>query len=401
MPLTELPIKSIEIGDRRALGDITELANSIKTIGLINPITVTHDHKLVCGHHRLKACESLGFELIPAQVLTMSDVEARIAEIDENLIRNELTVLEQSKQLAERKSLYLEMHPETAAGGDRKSDCAKNQNENISFCSDAASKTGKSKRTIEMKTRIGESLHDIEEDIIEAGLDDNQTELTELARINEKEPEKAKEVLAVIKNGDAKNVKSAVRKLSIDQQKKQIEEGNVQAPTGLYDVISIDPPWKYEQGEKNSYDSNGRRVANPYPEMTLDEIKALNIPAKDDCVMWLWTTQKYLRDSFDLLDHWGFDHKATMVWDKDQIGMGHWLRMQCEFCILAIKGKPVWSNTEVRDIIRERRREHSRKPESFYSVVDKICVGRKLDFFSREKREGWDNFGNDNELFNR
>ena len=74
--------------------------------------------------------------------------------------------------------------------------------------------------------------------------------------------------------------------------------------------------------------------------------------------------------------------------------MGNWLRMQCEFCLLGIKGKPTYQNTKYRDIIIEKGREHSRKPERFYDMVNDICIGSKIDYFSREKREGWYSYGN-------
>jgi N6-adenosine-specific RNA methylase IME4 len=104
-------------------------------------------------------------------------------------------------------------------------------------------------------------------------------------------------------------------------------------------------------------------------------------------------------DAKALMDSWGFTYKATIVWDKERLGMGAWLRMQCEFCIVGIKGKPAWNNTKWRDIIRESRREHSRKPEAFYEMVEDITIGRRLDFFSREARNGWEAFGNDTSKF--
>ena len=403
--MQEIKISEIEIGlNRRTVGNVSELASSIKELGLLNPITITKDNKLIAGHHRIKAFEYLGLDTIPVRVIDCTALQAELAEIDENLIRNELSVLQQGIQLSRRKAIYLELYPETkhgAQGGGNKGIGTKEKTENgtVPFSVDTANKTGQTKRTVEIKTKIG-TLASIQDEIVEAGLDNSQKDLTELAKIKQKAPEQIPEVLAAIKSGVAKNVKSAVRQISINSQKEAIEKGNVESPTGLFDVISIDPPWKYETGESSSYDGEGRRVANPYPEMTLEQIRGLDIPVKDDAVMWLWTTQKYLNESFGLLESWGFEHKATMVWDKEKIGMGHWLRMQCEFCLLAVKGKPVWSNTGVRDILREKRREHSRKPEGFYTIVEDICVGRKLDFFSRESRNGWDNFGNDKELFN-
>ena len=161
------------------------------------------------------------------------------------------------------------------------------------------------------------------------------------------------------------------------------------APDGLFDVIVIDPPWNYG----GNYNPDGRRVSSPYPEMALDELKELAIPSSDDCVLWLWTTHKFIWDAKFLLEHWGFDYKAILTWDKDKMGMGSWLRMQCEFCLMGVKGKPILLRNDVRDIINEPRRQHSRKPDSFYNIVETLTIGRKLDYFSREPKEGWEGYG--------
>lgn len=257
-----LPIESIKIGSRRSLGDITELANSIKTIGLLNPITVTKDFKLIAGHHRLKACISLGYDSITVKVLDLTDVEAKIAEIDENLIRNELTAFEQSKQLAERKALYLELYPETKQGGDRGNQHTggkERQNVIVTFCQDTAKKTGKSKSTIEKKTRIGESLAGLEDDIVEAGIDDSQADLTELAKLKEKAPDKVKEVISHIKSGKAKTVKAAIVNIESDKKTQAIStdisenkpeiycchyrELFIKVPDKSVDLLITDPPY--------------------------------------------------------------------------------------------------------------------------------------------------------------
>jgi N6-adenosine-specific RNA methylase IME4 len=198
-----------------------------------------------------------------------------------------------------------------------------------------------------------------------------------------------------------KEEKKAARIEVIEKQIEYIEQGKLPELEGLFDVVSIDPPWPYEGENKQitSYDSVGRRVANPYPEMSIDDIKKIKLPIMDDSIIFLWTTHKFLPDAFDILKGWGMTYKATLVWNKEKIGMGAWFRMQCEFCLLSIKGKPYWENTAFRDIINEPRREHSRKPDSFFEMVEKITLGRKLEYFSREKREGWQSFGNDTEKF--
>ena len=190
-------------------------------------------------------------------------------------------------------------------------------------------------------------------------------------------------------------IKQEKRKESIQKQVETIEKG-IEAPTGKFDVIAIDPPWNYG----TQFNASGRRVANPYPEMTQEELKKLELPANENCVLFLWTTHKFIWDAKELLDTWGFEYRSMFVWDKQKIGMGNLVRMQCEFCLMGIKGNPVFRDAHnIRDIFGEPRREHSRKPEAFYDMVNSLCVGRKLDYFSREHRDEWCSYGNDTEKF--
>jgi N6-adenosine-specific RNA methylase IME4 len=192
-----------------------------------------------------------------------------------------------------------------------------------------------------------------------------------------------------------KEIKKERRKKEIEKQKKEIQNSDPLKIAGLYDVIVLDPPWNYGR----EYDPEGSRVANPYPEMTQSELLLMDVPAKENCIMWLWTTHQFIWDAKELLSKWSFEYKALLTWNKEKIGMGHWLRMQCEFCLLAVKGKPIWDNTKYRDIINEPRREHSRKPEQFYEMVEEICYGNKVEFFAREARDGWSSLGNDTNKF--
>jgi N6-adenosine-specific RNA methylase IME4/ParB-like chromosome segregation protein Spo0J len=211
-----------------------------------------------------------------------------------------------------------------------------------------------------------------------------------------------REILEAAKQirADKAEVKKAERIAEVTRQMQEIAVSTPRAPAGLFHVICIDPPWPYDDGNSAStYDPNGRRAANPYPEMTLEQIAALDIPAASDCVLWLWTTHKFMRHSFALLDGWGFEDKAVLTWAKDRMGLGRWLRSQSEFCIMAVKGSPVINLTNQTTILHGPLREHSRKPDEFYAMVESLCVGRKLDFFSREPRPGWEQFGNDQAKF--
>lgn len=221
--------------------------------------------------------------------------------------------------------------------------------------------------------------------------------VSEAKKIAEESPELFKQ----IKSGEKtiqeikKEQKTEQRRTDIEQQKKDIEESNFKQPDGLFDVIAIDPPWAYGR----EYDPETSRVANPYPEMPQSELLKIELPVKNDAVLFLWTTHAFIFDAKELMDKWGFTYKACMVWNKEKIGMGAWLRMQCEFCLVGIKGKPFWNNTTYRDIISSPRREHSRKPDEFFDMVANITAGRRLEYFSREKRDGWEIFGNDTNKF--
>ena len=213
--------------------------------------------------------------------------------------------------------------------------------------------------------------------------DDVQHELLDAVRSEEK--------------GTPKNLKAAKRKYEIAAQRAAIAVGTAKIPEGVFEVIAIDPPWPY--GTADQYDSEGFRGGTPYPEMSLDELAALELPAAKDCVLWLWTTHRFMRHAFHLLDAWGFEEKVILTWVKDRMGTGRWLRSQSEFVILAVRGKPQVDLTNQTTVLHAPMRQHSRKPDEFYEMVESLCIGRRLDFFSRERRKGWEQMGNDPDMF--
>ena len=138
--------------------------------------------------------------------------------------------------------------------------------------------------------------------------------------------------------------------------------------------------------------------------MTQGQIAALPVPtlAAEDCVLWLWTTNAFMDDALALVAEWGFTQKTILTWDKQKLGLGDWLRNVTEHCILAVRGKPVVTLTNQTTLISEARREHSRKPEAFYSLVESLCPapeGGRLEMFAREPRKGWIAWGAETEKF--
>jgi len=172
------------------------------------------------------------------------------------------------------------------------------------------------------------------------------------------------------------------------EEKKQTNSTII--PEGLFSVIVIDPPWNYGR-EYNAYSS---RVASPYPEMDVEQIMVMDIPAADDCMLWLWTTNKFMHDAYHILEAWAFEPKTILTWYKERTGVGHWLRGDTEHCVLAVKGKPIITHTAQSSFLGAKAGEHSEKPEEFYGLVESLCPGKKLEMFARKEREGWCSHGN-------
>jgi len=187
-------------------------------------------------------------------------------------------------------------------------------------------------------------------------------------------------------------VAGAYRRLTVLKQAKELEATAPELPAGPFQVVVADPPWQYETG--NSL---------PYPTMPLEDIKAMPIReiADENATLWLWTTNTHLPVAFDVVAAWGFEYKTLLTWVKDRMGTGEWLRGQTEHCLLGARGKPVFLHGSDGTTLEAARREHSRKPEEFYALVERICPGSRVELFSRQQREGWQAFGDQVALFGR
>ncbi len=162
--MNEIEIDRVIVRDRkRQAGNLDSLKDSIREIGLMQPITVTADLVLIAGFHRLTACKELGWDTIPAIIVELDGLQAELAEIDENLIRNELTMLERATWQNRRKEIYETLHPEVKHGGDRKSHEAKssgqvghlNERNPETYTENAAKAQGVSERNVRRDTLRG------------------------------------------------------------------------------------------------------------------------------------------------------------------------------------------------------------------------------------------------------
>ena len=374
-----------------------KLEESILAEGIREPLVIWNGI-LLDGHHRHKIAQEHGIEYKIVEVNLPDKEAAKEWIITNQLGRRNLTPQEASYY---RGKLYESRKLKRGENRDPKGKFFTSGN----VADDIGKQYGVTDRTIKNDAQFSAAVDKI---AAEVGEEAKNAILTGKVNIPKKDVEKiieikykAPELIKPIIDGEKtiveveKEIKINERNKELKEQEDRIKEIDYEPLNKKYDVIVVDPPWPY--GTK--YDPYGRRAANPYPEMSLDEIKAIKLPAADDCVLWLWTTHKFMRYAFDIVDTWGFRDVAILTWVKDRIGLGSWLRSQTEFCIMAIKGSPMINLSNQSTVIYGKLREHSRKPDEFYEMVNGLCIGRKLDYFSREQREGWEQYGNDTGRF--
>ena len=187
----------------------------------------------------------------------------------------------------------------------------------------------------------------------------------------------------------------SVRELREEIRRDKVEKSFSELPSGKYRVFYADPPWEYG----NSMPSYFTEQADHYQLMSLDEICSLDIKSltEDDAVLFLWVTSPILRDSFKVVDAWGFNYKTSFIWDKVKHNMGHYNSVRHEILLVCTKGACTPDNIKLYDSVQSiERTEHSSKPEIFRNIIDTLYThGRRIELFARNKAEGWDVFGNE------
>jgi N6-adenosine-specific RNA methylase IME4/ParB-like chromosome segregation protein Spo0J len=355
-------IDQIQIGFRyrKDLGDLPSLADSISEVGLLHPVVVTLEGRLIAGQRRLEACRSLGWTEIPVTIVDL--LQAARGEAHENFVRKDLLPSEivalkraieplERREARQRQGVRADLcHPATVA------ECQ-----------------GPSRDKIARYLGVGRTTIDRAEAVVDAAEEDPE----EYGYLVEQMDRSGK-------------VAGAFRRLEVLKQAKELDAAAPELPTGPFQVIVADPPWRYESG--NSL---------PYPTMDIEEIKAMPVAeiADDNAILWLWTTNAHLRVAFDVVAAWGFEYRSLLTWVKDRMGTGEWLRGQTEHCMLAIRGRPVFLNGSHATVLEAARREHSRKPEEFDALVEATSPGGKLELFCRQMRTGWKAYGNATDCF--
>lgn len=172
---------------------------------------------------------------------------------------------------------------------------------------------------------------------------------------------------------------------------------------GPFDIIIADPPWKFTS---NSKDNPGKNAMAHYDCMPREEIDALPVAeiAAKDALLLLWVTVPFLDQGLLTAKAWGFKYVSEIMWVKDRIGTGFWVRNRHEVVLVCKRGKfPCPKPAPFPDsVIQGQQREHSRKPDRLHEMVDECpdWAGlNKLEMFARETRPGWTVWGNQTSRF--
>ncbi len=333
------------------------LEADIKKRGVLVPVEVDEKGNILDGHNRVEIANRHGLKYKTITRCFKTEEEKREHIIKLNLCRRHLDPWQWGqafKKLLEVKGV------KTGQG-------ARNDKATCESVSQVAAELGVERRTAYNRMRQADQYDELEPGEREKV---DRHESTPAKALKERKHKERNELAEEIRN----------------------QPPPVKKPGVKYEVIVVDPPWHYDKRK----DDTTHRARTQYPSMTTEDICewGKDLPVEKDCILWLWTTNAFMKDAFTVLGAWGFAEKTILTWVKNKMGVGDWLRGKTEHCILAIRGKPLLRLTNQTTALEADVRAHSQKPDEFFDMVDALCPSRnRAEYFQREPREGWHGFG--------
>jgi N6-adenosine-specific RNA methylase IME4 len=174
-------------------------------------------------------------------------------------------------------------------------------------------------------------------------------------------------------------------------------------------TVLADPPWQF-QNRTGKMAPEHKRLQR-YPTMSLQEIKDLPVEAivEDTAHLYLWVPNALLAEGMQVMEHWGFTYKTNIIWYKvrkdggpDRRGVGFYFRNVTEIILFGVRGKnarTLQPGRSQENIISSRKREHSRKPDEQYELIEACSSGPRIELFARGPRKGWLAWGNQAEEY--
>lgn len=442
--VTEVPVHLVHANPHaRAVdrGHVDWLAGSVAEIGLLEPImarSLGGAYEVMAGLHRVEAFRKLGRETIPAIIREADDLLAELVLIDENLCRHDLSPAERAIAVKRRKAIYLQLHPETAAGRSQAIGMngtlgrGRQVGDDVAverFTQATAEVTGVGERTIQRDAARGKKLgEDVLKKVVGTSLDQGD-ELDALAKLSER---KRDELIALAVSGKPVTAKTAVkgevRAAREVELAKKIAAGNLALPDKRYGILLVDWPRKpWAWSEKTGFD---RAPDNHYVTQTfrwaIDELAPMiRKLAAPDAMVWMWTTAASLIDDIEIMAEAGFcalrprgrdglllcdekgdplaasspgggSYRSHQVWDKERRGMGRWFIELHELVLAGVQGNipcPA-PGTQGLSLFTARRGEPSVKPDFVADEIDRLWPHLpKIELFARRARPGWDRWG--------
>jgi N6-adenosine-specific RNA methylase IME4 len=364
--------------------EFDELVADIREHGLHEPIVVFED-RVLDGRNRLRACEAAGVEPI-FTVYQGDDPVAYVISL--NLRRRHLN---ESQRALVAAKLAILGHGVRQSG---KFAAVPTQGE-------AAALLNISERSVRSAREVQEHgapelVHAVERGAVSVSA------AADVATLSAQEQREIvargeREILRAAQ--DIRARKAAIRRVERIERLAATCNHNTPFPSDRrYAVLYADPPWHFEVYNEES--GVERAAGNQYSTMSLDEICALPVLnlASPDAALFMWTTVPHLCESFDVLAAWGFEYKTNIVWVKDKIGLGYFVRNQHELLLVATRGdmpSPSPANRPP-SVIHAPRREHSRKPDEAYELIEQMYPELpKIELFARQARAGWAAWGNE------
>jgi len=323
--------------------------------GCLVPVELDEDGQVLDGAHRIRACSDLGIKPPTITRRGLSEDEKRAHAIALNLQRRQL-------DREQRADLHRKLR-----------------------------EAGKSLREIAEVSGVHPST--VADDVRGVG---NPTPETITGRDGKSYPAKKVKPAPVLDFPEQPEMEAAETRERVErQQRRENRPAPVVIPPaeGTYSVLYADPPWRYDHNETPDL----RDVENHYPTMAVEDICALDAPAADDAVLFLWATNPKLLEAFEVMEAWGFTYRTNACWVKDRFGMGYYVRGQHELLLIGKRGNiraPEPSNRPS-SVLTAPRQKHSQKPDDFYDLIEGMYPGHdKVELFARRPREGWSSWGN-------
>ncbi len=372
-----------------------ELVASVKSKGVMVPLTIKSDGTIISGHRRFDAARLAGLEFVPIGIATFENELDELEAIIEFNRQREKTFVQKMKEAEALEGIVKKRLEEKMKAGF-------NQYSPVETFPHAEPE--KTRDKVAQQTGIGSGkTYEVAKKIWNKAKEGDESAKIAVSKIEKGE-------LTI--HGAKKELDKGQKSIEIARKREEYQERiSTQAPDNLFvdilntaqkfRIIYADPPWSYnDKCDRGGVQSGGVELRH-YNTMSIKEM--CDIPIKniseDNSVLFLWVTSPLLEDSFSIINAWGFKYKTSFVWDKVGHNMGHYNSVRHEMLLIATRGSCTPDNKTLYDSVQsiEKTDKHSQKPVEFLNIIDDLYLyGDRIELFARERqKDGWFLWGNE------